>query len=169
MTGGSREVACAPSHHGGSDDRRPLRVTCAAMLAGLYAGPLVFVSAMTCYQLFSGAAGTLGGGAHNRFELRGVLGIILFTVAGAGCLLFGAAQAAAGRDYRWILWPLRVFLLIGAVGQSLDLIGGGLTPGHLVGFAILAAAALPVALLSTTRAKAYLKPKTEQQPSEVSL
>jgi hypothetical protein len=169
MTGGSREVAGAASHHGRSADRRPARVTCAAVLAGLYAGLLVFVSALTCYQLLSGAVGTLGGVPHDRFELRGVLAIILFTAAGAGCLLFGAGQAAAGRDYRWILWPLRVFLLIGVVGQSLDVIGGGLTPGHLVGFAILAAAALPVALLSTTRAKAYLKPKTEQQPSEVSL
>ncbi|HAP91537.1 MAG TPA: hypothetical protein DCR15_18290 [Arthrobacter bacterium] len=136
------------------ENRRPLRVTYAAILAGLYAGVLLFVSAMTCYQILSGT-GNIGGVAHDRFELRGVLGIILFTAAGAGYLLFGAAQAAAGRDYRWILWPLRVFLLIGTVGQSLDLIGGGLTPGHLVGFAILAAAALPV-VLSTARSKAYL-------------
>jgi hypothetical protein len=138
------------------ENRRPLRVTSAAILAGLYAGPLLFVSAMTCYQLVSGAAGTFGASAHNRFELKGVLGFILFTAAGAGCLLFGAAQAAVGRNYRWILWPLRVFLLIGVVGQSVDVIGGGLTPAHMVGFAILAAAALPVVLLSTARAKTYL-------------
>ena len=138
------------------ENQRPLRVTWAAILAGLYAIPLLFVSAMTFFQLLSGAAGTFGGGAHNRFELKGVFGLILFTAAAAVCLLFGAAQAAAGRDYRWILWPLRVFLVIGAVGQSVDLIGGGLTPGHLVGFAILAAAALPVLLLSTTPAKKYV-------------
>jgi cytochrome c oxidase assembly factor CtaG len=85
-----------------------------------------------------------------------VLGLILLTAAAAVCLLFGAAQAAAGRDYRWILWPLRVFLVIGAVGQSVDLSGGGLTAGHLVGFAILAAVVLPVVLLSTAPAKRYL-------------
>jgi hypothetical protein len=111
---------------------------------------------MTCSQLLSGAEGTFGGGSHNRFELKGVFGPILLTAAAAVCLLFGAAQAAVGRDYRWILWPLRVFLVIGAVGQSVDLIGGGLTPGHLVGFAILAAAALPVLLLSTAPARRYL-------------
>jgi len=138
------------------ENRRPLRVTWAAILAGLYAGPLLFVSAMTFSQLLSGATGTFGGGAHNRFELKGVFGLILLTAAAAVCLLFGAARAAAGRDYRWILWPLRVFLVIGAVGQSVDLIGGGLTPGHLVGFAILAAAVLPVVLLSTAPAKRYL-------------
>ena len=85
-----------------------------------------------------------------------MFGLILFTAAAAACLPFGAARAAAGRDYRWILWPLRVFLAIGAVGQSVDLIGGGITPGHLVGFAILAAAALPVVLLSTAPAKRYV-------------
>jgi hypothetical protein len=137
------------------ENRRPLRVTCAAILAGLYAGPLLFVSAMTCYQILSGT-GAIGGVSHDRFELKGVFGIIVFTAAGAGYLLFGAARAAAGRDYRWILWPLRAFLGIGAVGQSVDLIGGGLTPGHLVGFAILAAAAIPVVLLSTAPAKRYL-------------
>jgi cytochrome c oxidase assembly factor CtaG len=94
-----------------------------------------------------------------------VFGLILLTAAAAVCLLFGAAQAAAGRDYRWILWPLQVFLLIGAVGQSLDLIGGSLTPEHLVGLAILAPAAPPVLLLSTAAAKRYLtatgpKPKS---------
>jgi len=87
---------------------------------------------------------------------RACFGFILITAVAAGCLLFSAARASAGRDYRWILSPLRVFLLIGVVGQSVDLIGGGLTPGHLVGFAILAAAAIPVVLLSTARAKAYL-------------
>lgn len=145
------ELAKLPDYN-----RRPLRVTWAAFLAGLYAGPLLLVSAITCYQLLSGAAGTFGGGNHDRFELKGVLGFILLTAAAAGCLLFGAVQAAAGHDYRWILWPLRVFLLIGVVGQSVDLIGGGLTAGHLGGFAILAAAALPVVLLSTAPAKSYL-------------
>lgn len=130
-------------------------MTLAAILAGLYAGVLLFVSGMTCYQLLTGA-GAIGAAAQDRLGLRGVLGLILLTAAGAGYLLFGAVQAAAGRDYRWILWPLRVLLVIGTVGQSLDVIGGGLTPGHLIGFAIVAAAALPVLLLSTSRAKAYL-------------
>lgn len=49
-----------------------------------------------------------------------------------------------------------MFLLVGVVGQSVDLIGGGLTAGHLGGFAILAAAAVPVVLLSTAPAKSYL-------------
>ena len=138
------------------ENRRPLRVTWAAIFAGLYAGPFLFVSAMTFFQLLTGAAGTFGGGANNRFELKGVFGLILFTAAAAVCLLFGAAKAAAGRGYRWILWPLRVFLVIGAVGQSADLIGGGMTSGHLVGFAILAAAALPIVLLSTAPAKRYV-------------
>ena len=138
------------------ENRRPLRVTWAAIFAGLYAGPFLFVSAMTFFQLLTGAAGTFGGGANNRFELKGVFGLILFTAAAAVCLLFGAAKASAGRGYRWILWPLRVFLVIGAVGQSVDLIGGGMTSGHLVGFAILAAAALPIVLLSTAPAKRYV-------------
>ena len=41
------------------DNRRPLRVTCAAVLACLYAGVLVFVSVTTFRQLLSGA-GTIG-------------------------------------------------------------------------------------------------------------
>jgi len=137
------------------DNPRPLRVTCAATLATLYAGVLLFVSATICYQLLSGT-GNIGSADNNRFALRGMLGVVLLTAAGAGYLLFSTAQAAAGRDYRWILWPLRVFLLIGAVGQSADLIGGGLIPANMPGFGILAAAALPVLLLSTSRAKAYL-------------
>ena len=137
------------------DNPRPLRVTCAATLAALYVGVLLFVSAMICYQLVSGT-GNIGSADNNRFALRGMAGVVLLTAAGAGYLLFGAAQAAAGRDYRWILWPLRVFLLIGAVGQSADLIGGGLIPANMPGFGILAAAALPVLLLSTSGAKAYL-------------
>lgn len=55
------------------ENRRPRHVTCAAILAGLYAGPLLFVSAMTGYRLLNGVAGTFGGGSHNRFELKGVL------------------------------------------------------------------------------------------------
>jgi hypothetical protein len=137
------------------DNPRPLRVTCAATLAVLYAGVLLFVSAMICYQLVSGT-GNIGSADNNRFALRGMAGVVLLTAAGAGYLLFGAAQAAAGRDYRWILWPLWVFLLIGVIGQSADLIGGGLIPANMPGFGILAAAALPVLLLSTSRAKAYL-------------
>lgn len=47
-----------------------MRVTCAAILAGLYAGPLLFVSAMRVNQLLNDVAGTFGGGSHNRFELN---------------------------------------------------------------------------------------------------
>jgi hypothetical protein len=60
------------------DNPRPLRVTCAnvrrgkdATLAVLYAGVLLFVSAMICYQLVS-VTGNIGSADNNRFALRGI-------------------------------------------------------------------------------------------------
>jgi hypothetical protein len=79
----------------------------------------------------------------------GVLGLV-----GAALLIGGAVRTWRG-SFAWTLAPLLAVLLLGSIGEVVDLVGTATTQSNLIGAAILVAAAVPIGLLSTRSARKF--------------
>jgi hypothetical protein len=125
-------------------------------MAVAFAAAFLSIPAVACYQLFTGT-GSYWRGHDDRFVLRGEVFLVVATAFAAFWLLRGAHRALVGK-YRMIQVPMLVLLVVGSIGQTVDVVGGGITGGHLVRFAILAAAGLTVALTRTRSAQEFQVP-----------
>lgn len=127
---------------------RPAVVAVAAAVSALYAVGLVWFGGSALVVLArTGAWGS-------PVAARGMVFVGLAGLGGAALLAVGAAATLRGR-YRWTRVPLGVVLVVGAIGETADLLGTA-DPGELLtGVAILAGAALPLVLLATPPARAF--------------
>ncbi|WP_294945555.1 hypothetical protein [uncultured Microbacterium sp.] len=134
-------------------ERAPLRRTAAvivaAVLACLYACVLIGLAVMLTIAWTSGrgVVGNLDSHAANR----GVAFFIVACVAGAAALVFGAARAWRGRRGIPAIVPLAIVVLVGCIGEPIDILSGNPPLDNLIGAAIIVAAALPLVLLLLPR------------------
>lgn len=96
--------------------------------------------------------GTIGSAARNTTGGRaspasGVWGLALLLTAGAIWLVRSAIRALRHESYLGVVVPLVIFLVVGAIGEIIDLFGTASGASDLVGAGILVLAAIPVALM----------------------
>ncbi len=127
------------------------RVITAAVIAIAFAGALlvvagvVIVDAITNHGNIGVAARDTRGGRSS--PASGVFGVTIFLVLGAWWLVYGARRALRRDSYVGIVAPLGIVLVIGTIGETIDLLGTASGPSDLIGAGILVMAAIPVALL----------------------
>lgn len=144
-------MTTAPADDTGVTDPapRPAEVVVAAALSAVYSLGLLW---------FGWAALTVlvrTGGWGDRNAARGMVVVGVLGVTGAGLLVGGAVRTWRG-SFAWTLVPLLAVLVFGSIGEVVDLLGTTSDPqGNLIGALILAAAAVPVALLGTGRARRF--------------
>lgn len=114
---------------------------CALVIVGVVLG----VDAATNHGTVGSAARNLKGGRSS--PAAGVAMGVLCLAAGAAWLVRGAIRALRRGAYLGIVAPLGVVLVIGSIGEIVDLFGTASGTSDLVGAGILALAAVPVVLL----------------------
>ncbi|MCU1670565.1 MAG: hypothetical protein JWP40_3492 [Blastococcus sp.] len=127
---------------------RPAAVAVAATLSAVYSLGLLWFGFAALAVLFR----THGWGDRNAAKgmaYVGVLGLI-----GAALLIGGAVRTWRG-SFAWTLVPLLAVLLLGSIGEVVDLVGTATTQSNLIGAAILVAAAVPIGLLGTRSARKF--------------
>lgn len=129
--------------------RRTGAVVVASVLACGYAGVLIVLAVMLTVDWSTGVGrvGHLAGNAANR----GVAFFVVACVAGAILLVVGAVRAWRGRRGLAAIVPLAIVVLIGCIGEPIDIASGNPVPDDLIGAAIIVAAALPPVLLLLPR------------------
>lgn len=136
--------------------RRTASVIIAAVLACCYACALVVLAVSLAVQWMTGA-GTIGQLTTNAAN-RGVAFMIVACVAGAVFLVVGALGAVRGRRGLAAIVPLALIVLIGCIGEPIDIAAGNPLAENLIGAAIIAAAAVPVVLLLLPRRVPPVRP-----------
>lgn len=96
--------------------------------------------------------GTIGSAARNTTGGRaspasGVWGFAVLLTIGAIWLVGSAIRALRHQSYLGVVIPLGIFLVIGTIGEVIDLFGTASGASDLVGAGILVVAAIPVALM----------------------
>jgi len=128
-----------------------IRVVVAAALAVAFAcafnavAVVISVDAVTHHGNIGSAAGNTSGGRASPAAGVWTVAVLL---ALAGLWLFRSAIRAFRRQsYLGVVFPLGVLLVVGAVGEIVDLLGTASGISDLVGAVILLLAAVPIALL----------------------
>jgi FtsH-binding integral membrane protein len=129
--------------------RRTAAVLVAAVLACIYACVLIGL-AVTLTIAWAGGRGVVGNLGSNAAN-RGVAFFIVACVAGAAALVFGAVRAWRGRRGFAAIVPLAIVVLVGCIGEPIDILSGNPPLNNLIGAAIIVAAALPLVLLLLPR------------------
>lgn len=137
------------------------RVIVAAALALAFACAFLVVAVVVGVDAVTGH-GTIGSAARHTSGGRaspasGVWGLVVALTLGALWLVRSAIRALRHRSYLGIVVPLGIFLVLGTVGEVIDLFGTASGTSDLVGGGILLLASAPVALL--------WRPLREQQGS----
>jgi hypothetical protein len=128
---------------------RPAAVVVAAVLSAVYSLGLLWFGFAALTVLFR------TGGWGNPTAAKGMVFVGVLGLAGAVLLIGGALRTWRG-SFAWTLVPLLVVLVFGCIGEVVDLLGTASdTQGILIGAAILAAAAVPIGLLSTGPARRF--------------
>lgn len=136
--------------------RRTGPVIIAAVLACCYACVLVVLAGFLAVQWATGQ-GIIGHLTTNAAN-RGVAFMIVACVAGALFLVVGALGAMRGRRGLAAIVPLALVVLIGCIGEPIDISAGNPLAENLIGAAIVAAAAVPVVLLLLPRRAPRVRP-----------
>ena len=129
--------------------RRTVAVVIAGVLACIYACVLIGL-AVTLTSAWAGGRGLVGNLDSNAAN-RGVAFFIVACVAGAAALVIGAVGAWRGRRGFPAIVPLAIVVLVGCIGEPIDIIAGNPPLDNLIGAAIIVAAALPLVLLLMPR------------------
>jgi len=133
------------------DLHRTPAVTVACVLACCYA---LVLAGFGIYFLilFASHQGTIGNQV-GYFANRGVSEVIgLFILSGAA-LVFGAVGAWRGTRGLQIIVPLAIIVLVGAIGEPIDISNGDSATDNLVGAGILLLAIIPIVLLALPRGR----------------
>lgn len=96
--------------------------------------------------------GAIGTAARNTSRGRfspsaGVFMVTFLLALGATWLIRGAVRALHRESYTGIVIPLGILLVVGTIGETVDLVGTASAASDAVGLGILAVAAVPVVLL----------------------
>ncbi|NUU06425.1 hypothetical protein [Leifsonia sp. C5G2] len=128
---------------------RTTAVVIAALLACTYASVLIglAVTLTIAWASGRGTVGTLDSNAANR----GVAFFIVVCLAGAAALVLGAVGAWRGRRGIPAIVPLAIVVLVGCIGEPVDIVSGNPPLDNLIGAGIIIAAALPLVLLLLPR------------------
>jgi hypothetical protein len=133
------------------DQPSRIRVIIAAAIAAVFAcaflvvAVAISVDALTNHGAIGTAARNTNGG---RFSpAAGVLMVALLLTLGAIGLIRGAVRALRRESYIGIVIPLGILLVVGTVGETIDLVGTASSASDAVGLGILFLAAVPIALL----------------------
>ena len=137
--------------------RRPFAINVVAVLAVLYGIVLAGEGAMILFELVTGT-GAIGHDRTNAAAVKGMVTVGLLLPAGAVALWTGSARLTRAHDPRLLALPLLAVLLFGSIGETVDLFGTASARSDLIGAGILVLAALPLALLSLPRSRAWLGP-----------
>ncbi|WP_338031428.1 hypothetical protein [Diaminobutyricibacter tongyongensis] len=142
----------------GSLERSPA-ATIAAVLAALYAlGLLTLAGSLVVDRMYGNDVI-----AHLRgYEVRGWAFVVVACIAGALLLAFGTIAVWRGRRGYTVIAPLGLIVVIGCIGEPIDIISGNPLGDNLIGLLIIVAAALPLVLLLLPRRAAA----ATAQPSE---
>lgn len=127
---------------------RPAAVVVAAVLSAVYSLGLLWFGLAALAVLFR------TGGWGDRQAAKGMVFVGVLGLAGAVLLVSGAVRTWCG-SFAWTLSPLLAVLVIGSIGEVVDMIGTATTQSNLIGAAILVAAAVPIGLLRTDSARAF--------------
>ncbi|MDQ1661533.1 MAG: hypothetical protein QOJ68_1513 [Blastococcus sp.] len=128
--------------------RRPSTVVSAAVLSAVYSLGLLWFGFAALSVLFR------TGGWGNPMAARGMVFVGAAGLVGAALLIGGAALSWRG-SYACTLVPLLAVLVLGSIGEAVDLGGTATAQSNLIGAVILVAAAVPVGLLSTRSARNF--------------
>lgn len=131
-----------------SPEQPPRSVVVAAALSATYSLGLLW---------FAGAAFVVlcrTGGWGDRAAVKGMVFVVLMGSLGATLLIGGAVRTWRG-SFDWTLVPLVAVLVIGSVGEVVDVVGSATALSNLIGAAVLVAAAVPVGLLRTSSARHF--------------
>ena len=128
---------------------RPAAVVVAAALSAVYSLGLLWFGLAALTVLVR----TGGWGDHNA--AKGMVFVGVLGLAGAVLLIGGAVRTWRG-SFAWTVVPLLLVLVFGSIGEVVDLMGTTSdAQGNLIGAAILAAAVVPIGLLSTAPARKF--------------
>lgn len=121
----------------------------AAILVCCYAVGLGVLAVILVIEWTSGqgAIGNLPSNAANR----GVAFFVVACIGGAILLALGALRAWRGRRGLAAIIPLAVVVIVGCIGETIDIVSGNPLSDNLIGAGIIIAAALPVVLLLARR------------------
>ena len=140
--------------------RRPVAVVLAGMLGLTYALVLCGVGALLLWQLVTGT-GAIGHQHPQGASLKGVLFtsstlfVVAASLASGGVQLLRDRGLSRRRGLLRLVLPLLLFLVVGCVGETVDLFGDASAASDVIGAAILLAAVVPVLLVRTPGARRW--------------
>jgi hypothetical protein len=129
--------------------RRTAPATVAATLACCYSVVLTVLAVLLVVEWTTGQ-GVIGNLSSNAAN-RGVAFFIAACVAGAVLLVLGALSAWRGRRGLAAIIPLAIIVVVGCIGEPIDIASGNPPTDNLIGGGIIIAAALPLLLLVLPR------------------
>jgi hypothetical protein len=128
---------------------RTWSTTIAAVLACSYACVLAGLAVTLGIDWTSGR-GTVGNLESHAAD-RGVAFFLVAALAGAASLVIGAVGAWRGRRGIAAIVPLALIVLVGCIGEPIDIASGNPLRDNLIGAAIILAAAVPLVLFLLPR------------------
>ena len=136
---------------------RPWTVALTAVLAAVYAVAFVAVAAVVLAEFVSGR-GKIGVEHLHGQAAKGVLFLVIVLCAGGALLLVGAYRLLTRRRAALLAVPFAVFLVVGAIGETVDAVGSASAGSNAVGGLLLVGAAVPLLLLASPRARRWRRP-----------
>jgi hypothetical protein len=127
---------------------RPSTVVVAAVLSAVYSLGLLWFGGAALLVLFR------TGGWGDPTAARGMVFVGVAGLAGAALLIGGAVRTWRGA-FACTLVPLVAVLVVGCIGEVIDVLGTATARSNLIGAAVLVAAAVPIGLLSTRSARTF--------------
>ena len=118
------------------------------MLAAVYGLILAVVGIVVLYEFLAGA-GAIGHKHLAGFAAQGAVKLSVALLAGASLLIVGSIRTLRSTRSALLVWPLLVVVVVGCIGEVVDLVGTASTESDLVGAGILILAALPVLLVAS--------------------
>ncbi|HEX3779969.1 MAG TPA: hypothetical protein VHX38_09885 [Pseudonocardiaceae bacterium] len=132
-----------------------MAIVVAAVLGALYSVVLGWVGVQLLYEYVSGT-GQIGAEHLTMSGGKGLTLCALLFLAGGVASLVGGIRLITRRQRRLVLVPLVLVLVIGAIGEIVDVATGASASANLIGAGVLVLAALPVALLATRGSRRWL-------------
>lgn len=133
---------------------RPPTITAAVALGVSYGAVLIAVAAGALFEFVTGT-GAIGDRHLDAQAGKGVVTLGIVLPLGAAMLWRGAANLARDRDPRLLVLPLAGLLIVGCVGETIDVLGTATPTSDLIGAGILILVALPLAMLALPESRTW--------------
>lgn len=129
--------------------RSPLIVAAAFVALG-YAAVFVLVAMLVGFQLVT-ATGSIGRERLTGIAARGAAFLIAVLISAAVMLIVGAMRLLRSGRAGWVVGLLGAFVVIGCIGETVDLFGTASGASDGVGAGIIALALIPPVLIAINR------------------